>query len=157
MIYNTSNIIELTCNVSLYNASQLSTNWVHFYEGTEIRTLKGKVENSSSKLRIPFCDYRDTGTYTCRWMSSTAMHSFSSEIYVRSKYELYLCFNLKKKFSLFQYFFKTSLFLLRARADLTTFFAYFNFIKRYNMTIFNFTYRSSSVNIAPNIREIWKN
>ncbi|XP_071141587.1 MAM domain-containing glycosylphosphatidylinositol anchor protein 2-like [Mytilus edulis] len=84
MVYNTSNVIELTCHVSHQNVSNFSNTWVHFYGGIEIRTLQGKVENSLSKLQIPFCDYRDTGTYTCRWSSSSETHSSSSEIYVRS-------------------------------------------------------------------------
>lgn len=93
MVYNTSNLIELTCNVSRHAVSNLSNNWVHSYDGTEIRTLRGKVENSSSKLQITFCDYRDTGTYTCRWSSSTEIHSSSSEIYVRSLYEISIWLN----------------------------------------------------------------
>ncbi|VDI38721.1 Hypothetical predicted protein [Mytilus galloprovincialis] len=84
MVYNTSNVIELTCHVSHQNVSNFSNTWIHFYGGIEIRTLQGKVENSLSKLQIPFCDYRDTGTYTCRWSSSSETHSSSSEIYVRS-------------------------------------------------------------------------
>ncbi|CAC5398175.1 HMCN [Mytilus coruscus] len=97
MVYNTSNVIELTCNVSLYTVLNMSNIWVHSYAGTEIRTLQGKVEKSSSKLRIPFCDYRDTGTYTCRWTSSSATHSSSSKIYVRS-HPVLTALRLSKRF-----------------------------------------------------------
>lgn len=98
MVYNTSNVIELTCRVSHQNVLNFSNTWIHFYGGIEIRTLRGKVENSLSKLQIPFCDYRDTGTYTCRWSSSSATHSSSSEIYVRGLCESFLCFNYRMNF-----------------------------------------------------------
>lgn len=106
MVYNTSNVIELTCHVSHQNVSNFSNTWIHFYGGIEIRTLQGKVENSLSKLQIPFCDYRDTGTYTCRWSSSSETHSSSSEIYVRSMYKSTICLNYRIMFNFVRNFLK---------------------------------------------------
>ncbi|XP_071142049.1 lachesin-like [Mytilus edulis] len=84
LICNVTDKIELTCNISQYATSNLSNIWIHSYEGKEIRSLQGSIEKISSKLRIPFCDYRDAGTYTCMWKSSMIMQSCSSTIYVQS-------------------------------------------------------------------------
>ncbi|CAG2256626.1 TTN [Mytilus edulis] len=83
-ICNVTNIIELTCNVSQHITSNLSNIWIHSYDGTEIRSLQGSIEKRSSKLQIPSCDYRDAGTYTCIWKSSTIVQSCSSTIHVQS-------------------------------------------------------------------------
>ncbi|CAC5422611.1 unnamed protein product [Mytilus coruscus] len=83
LVRNLSDEIELNCNVSKNNLNA-SHMWIHSFSGVEIRILHGKVHDGMSTLHIPFSDYKDAGTYTCKWTSSMETHYSSSHIYVKS-------------------------------------------------------------------------
>lgn len=92
LVCNLSEEIEITCNVSKNNLNA-SHVWIHSFGGVEIRSLYGKVHDGMSTLQIPFCDYRDTGTYTCKWTFSMETHYSSSHIYVKSQYLFNMMFS----------------------------------------------------------------
>ncbi|CAG2190730.1 GNL2 [Mytilus edulis] len=78
---NTSKRISFTCNISSKNATWLRNEWIHIYKGSVIRTITGKVENNLSMMTITYCDYRDAGTYMCKWESGTELYTDSSSNY----------------------------------------------------------------------------
>lgn len=63
---------EISGELSKYGFRQ----WIHSFNGEQIRKLNGTVVGNSSFLVIHSCGYQDIGTYTCRAWSDHKGHVF---------------------------------------------------------------------------------
>lgn len=79
---NISSQITLVCTVKAKNSSELSNEWVHVRDNTVLRSLKGHIKGSTSKLSVHYCDYRDAGKYICKWSTKEKVYSNQSTVLV---------------------------------------------------------------------------
>ena len=85
---NTSQSIKLICTIEAYDTNVWDNKWHHYRSGVYIRPLNGSVSTGVSSLDIRYCDYQDTGTYTCSWTCKGVNLSASTDLIVYGRVKI---------------------------------------------------------------------
>ncbi|CAC5412856.1 unnamed protein product [Mytilus coruscus] len=82
-VCNTSESVELSC---VYKDIHLQTgwtvSWIHKLKSIFIRSPSATINGNVSTMIINFCDYKDTGTYSCKWTSGEKMYKSTAKLTV---------------------------------------------------------------------------
>lgn len=96
--------ITLSCKAESFSSNFTFLPWHHVYHNQYVRSVLGVTTENVNVLKIPFCGYQDTGTYTCkveysgRFKGETVSRQATTEVYVEGKEYLILKRYLKVTF-----------------------------------------------------------
>lgn len=85
-VCNSTEQLKLICvNKADHLQAGWSVAWVHTLNGVFMRSPFTTRQGNLSILEIHFCDYTDTGSYSCKWSKGKIVYAYTVELIVHGK------------------------------------------------------------------------